>query len=112
MPYVDLVAGDDFASIWYYTNAPTGTIGGLDPNKPTIVMLHPVFLCSQWMHAQTDDNRLNSGYNIVVFDTRTAGKSLARPSGKLDLWVIAADLAHCFHVCMPLYPRLSYTHTN
>ena len=40
MPYVDLVSGDDYASIWYDTNAPNGNVGGFDPNKPTIVMLH------------------------------------------------------------------------
>lgn len=98
MPYVDLVSSDDYASIWYTTNAPSGNVGGFDPAKPTIVMMHPLFLDSTWMHSQMDDNRLHSGYNIVAFDTRTTGKSLFRPTGRQDLWVNAADLAHCFQV--------------
>ncbi|KAI0921978.1 hypothetical protein AcW1_004187 [Taiwanofungus camphoratus] len=102
MPYVDLVSSDDYASIWYTTNAPSGNVGGFDPAKPTIVMMHPLFLDSTWMHSQMDDNRLHSGYNIVAFDTRTTGKSLFRPTGRQDLWVNAADLAHCFqHLGLP-----------
>lgn len=99
MPYIDLVSGDDYASIWYDTNAPNGNVGGFDPDKPTIVMLHPLFLDSTWLYPQMDDHRLNSQYNIIVFDARCTGKSLCRPSGKYDLWVSAADLASCFHVC-------------
>ena len=98
MPYVDLVSGDDYASIWYDTNAPNGNVGGFDPNKPTIVMLHPLFLDSTWLYPQMDDHRLNSQFNIIVFDTRSTGKSISRPTGKYDLWVTAADLAFCFHV--------------
>lgn len=102
MPYIDLVSGDDYASIWYDTNAPNGNVGGFDPNKPTVVMLHPLFLDSTWLYPQMDDHRLNSQFNIVVFDTRSTGKSMMRPTGKFDLWVVAADLAFCFHVCHSL----------
>ncbi len=98
MPYVDLVSSDDYAAIWYNTNAPAGTVSGFDPDKPTLVMLHPLFLDSTWTHPQLDDPRLNANFNIVVFDTRTTGKSLFRPTGRHDLWVAAADLAHCFYV--------------
>ncbi|OSX60525.1 hypothetical protein POSPLADRAFT_1047949 [Postia placenta MAD-698-R-SB12] len=97
MPYVDLVSDDDYASIWYYTNSPNGNVSGFDPDKPTIAMLHPLCLDSTFMHPQLDDPRLDLGYNIIVFDTRTTGKSLSRASGRHDLWVITADLAHCFH---------------
>ena len=74
------------------------TTGGFDPNKPTVVMLHPLFLDSSWLYPQMDDHRLNSQFNIIVFDTRSTGKSISRPTGKYDLWVTAADLAFCFHV--------------
>ncbi|KAI0676767.1 Alpha/Beta hydrolase protein [Trametes maxima] len=97
MPYVDLVSSDDYASIWYTTNAPCCTVSGFDPEKPTLVMLHPLFLDSSWLHPQLDDPRLNSNFNIITFDQRSTGKSLYKPSGKHDLWVTAAELAHCFH---------------
>ncbi|KAI0637711.1 Alpha/Beta hydrolase protein [Trametes polyzona] len=102
MPYVDLVSSDDYAAIWYTTNAPACNVSGFDPDKPTLVMLHPLFLDSSWMHPQLDDPRLNSNFNIIVFDLRTSGKSLYRPTGRYDLWVTAADLAHCFyHLRLP-----------
>ncbi|RPD62035.1 alpha/beta-hydrolase, partial [Lentinus tigrinus ALCF2SS1-7] len=102
MPYVDLVSSDDYAAISYATNAPAGTVGGFDPEKPTLVILHPLFLDSTWTHPQFDDPRLNGNFNIIVFDTRTTGKSLYRPTGRHDLWVAAADLAHCFyHLRLP-----------
>ncbi|KAH9918146.1 uncharacterized protein B0H18DRAFT_1086887 [Fomitopsis serialis] len=97
MPFVDLVSGDDYASIWYDTNAPNGNVGGFDPAKPTVVLLHPLFLDSSWMFPQMDDHRLHSQFNIIVFDTRMTGKSMSRPTGKFDLWVAAADLAFCFY---------------
>ena len=98
MPYVDLVCSDDYAAISYTTNAPAGTVSGFDPEKPTLVMLHSLFLDSTWTHPQLDDPRLNGNYNIIVFDTRCTGKSFFRPTGRHDLWVAAADLAHCFYV--------------
>jgi pimeloyl-ACP methyl ester carboxylesterase len=69
------------------------------PDKPTIVMLHPLYLNSSWLWGQMDDPRLNSIYNIIAFDTRTSGKSMSSPSGMYDTWVQAADLALCFQVC-------------
>ncbi|KAI0829356.1 Alpha/Beta hydrolase protein [Trametes gibbosa] len=102
MPYVDLVSSNDYTAIWYNTNAPASTVGGFNPKKPTLVMLHPLFLDSSWLHPQLDDPRLNSNFNIIVFDLRTTGKSLYRPTGRYDLWVTAADLAHCFyHLRLP-----------
>ncbi|OJT13183.1 hypothetical protein TRAPUB_10274 [Trametes pubescens] len=85
MPFVDLVSSEDYAAIWYTTNAPACNVSGFDPAKPTLVMLHPLFLDSSWMHPQLDDPRLNANFNIIVFDLRTSGKSLYRPSGRYDL---------------------------
>ncbi|OCH95871.1 alpha/beta-hydrolase, partial [Obba rivulosa] len=98
MPYVDLYTSDDYASIWYTTNTPNGNVGSFDPSKPTIVMLHPLCLDSTWLHPQLDDPRLDSGFNIIAFDTRSTGRSYFRPSGKYDLWVNMADLAQAFHL--------------
>lgn len=99
MPYIDLVSSDDYASIWYFAHTPNGNVGSFDPEKPTIIMLHPLFLDSTWLHPQFDDQRLYSSYNLVVFDTRSAGKSLSRYNGRYDLWVGAADLALAIQVC-------------
>lgn len=98
MPYVDLHSADDYASIWYTTNTPNGNVGSFDPSKPTIVMLHPLCLDSTWLHPQLDDPRLNGGFNIIAFDTRSTGRSFFRPSGRYDLWVNMADLAQAFYV--------------
>lgn len=98
MPYVDLLHPADAVSIWYISSSRLGTVNSLNPEKPTIVMLHPLYLNSSWLWGQMDDPRLNSTYNIVAFDTRTSGKSISTPSGMYDTWVQAADLALCFQV--------------
>ena len=108
MPYVDLVSSDDYATISYTTNAPAGSVSGFDPDKPTLVMLHPLWLDSSWTTPQLDDPRLNANFNIIVFDTRSTGKSLFRPTGRHDLWVTAADLAHCFYVSSHAQPRRNF----
>ncbi|KAF8974713.1 alpha/beta-hydrolase [Flammula alnicola] len=96
MPYVDLHSKADYASIYYTTNALFSNVGGFDPEKPTIVILHPVFLDSTWLDLQMGDSRFNSQFNIIAFDMRCAGKSSCRPSARHDSWVDAADLAFCF----------------
>ena len=99
MPYIDLLHPSDVVSIWYTTSSRLGTVNSLQPDKPTIVMLHPLYLNSSWMWGQMDDPRLNSAFNMIAFDTRTSGKSMSTPSGMYDTWVQAADLALCFQVC-------------
>jgi len=98
MPYIDLLHPSDAVSIWYTSSSRLGTVNSLHPDKPTIVMLHPLYLNSSWLWNQMDDPRLNSAYNIIAFDTRTSGKSISSPSGMYDTWVQAADLALCFQV--------------
>ena len=98
MPYVDLFSSNDYATIWYETNSRFGNVGSFDPDKPTIVMLHPVFLDSSWLDSQFNDPRLNSAFNMIAIDMRVCGKSSARPSGLHDSWVDAADLAFVFQV--------------
>ncbi|THH31409.1 hypothetical protein EUX98_g2787 [Antrodiella citrinella] len=97
MPHVDLLSKEDYVSIFYRTNTATGNVGAFDPEKPTIVMIHPLHLDSDWLFPQLDDPRLRTKYNIIVFDTRVSGRSVTRYNGKYDLWVAAADLAHAFH---------------
>ncbi|KAJ7179524.1 Alpha/Beta hydrolase protein [Mycena filopes] len=103
MPFVDLHGGDDFASIHYITNSFFGNVGGFDPEKPTVCILHPTFLDSSWLYAQFNDPRLDGEFNLIAFDMRVAGKSEARHSGKHDSWVDAADLAFC-HQALRLAP--------
>jgi len=102
MPYIDLMSADDYASIWYTTNSRFGNVGSFDPEKPTIVMLHPMFLDSTWLDSQFGDPRLDSGFNLIAFDMRVCGRSTCRPSGLHDSWVEAADLAFIYHVSHPL----------
>lgn len=101
MPFVDLCSADDFASIHYITNSLFGNVGGFDPEKPTVCVLHPTFLDSTWLYAQFNDPRLDSEFNLIAFDMRVAGKSECRHSGKHDSWVDAADLAFCHQVHLP-----------
>ena len=98
MPFVDLLHPSDVVSIWYTSSSQLGTVNSLKPDKPTIVMLHPLYLNSTWLWGQMDDQRLDTAFNIVAFDTRTSGKSISTPSGMYDTWVQAADLALCFQV--------------
>jgi pimeloyl-ACP methyl ester carboxylesterase len=98
MPYVDLFSSKDYATIWYKTNSRYGNVGSFDPEKPTIVMLHPILLDSSWLDRQFNDPRLNSSFNLIAIDMRVCGKSFARPSGLHDSWVDAADLAFVFQV--------------
>lgn len=98
MPYVDIAQGNDFASLWYITNSPTGHVSGFDPDKPTIILLHPFFLDSRWLDAQFGDPRMDEDYNLIAFDQRAAGRTLSRPNGKQDSWTDAADLAFACHV--------------
>ncbi|KAI0260958.1 alpha/beta-hydrolase [Gloeopeniophorella convolvens] len=93
MPYVDLVADDDYVSIWYITNTPCSSVSTFDPNKPTVILLHPVSLDSSWLGNILGDPRLDDNYNMIAFDLRFSGKTWERPNGKLDCWVQAADLA-------------------
>ncbi|KAH8105492.1 Alpha/Beta hydrolase protein [Cristinia sonorae] len=97
MPFVDLVAKDDFASLWYSTNTACRNVGGFDPTRPTIVMLHPLHVDSTWLYPQLDDPRLTNKFNIITFDTRITGASVCRFSGMYDLYVAAADIAHAFY---------------
>ncbi|KAL1721333.1 Alpha/Beta hydrolase protein [Schizophyllum commune] len=103
MPYVDLYSNDDYARIHYKTNTLFNNVGGFDPEKPTVVILHPNFLDSTWVHNQFSDLRLDDGFNLIAFDMRVNGRSRARPSGRHDSWTDAADLAFC-HSMLGLPP--------
>lgn len=102
MPYIDLVTGqDDYVSLWYTTNSASGTVGGFDPDKPIVIMLHPIFLDSEWLYLQLQDPRLDDNFNIIAFDGRCAGRTHSRPTGKHDHWTDAADLAFAIQVRPP-----------
>ncbi|KIO03144.1 hypothetical protein M404DRAFT_27427 [Pisolithus tinctorius Marx 270] len=93
MPFVDIPSRGDYVSLWYRTNSVYGNVGSFDPSKPTIIMLHPLFLDSTWLQRHFDDPRLSLQYNIIAFDQRTMGRSRCRPSELHDCYVDAADLA-------------------
>jgi pimeloyl-ACP methyl ester carboxylesterase len=98
MPYVDFHSPDDYASIYYCTNAPRGNVSGFDPEKSTIIMLHPLFLDCTWLDNQFGDPRLGQSFNLIAFDMRVSGRSSCRSTGRHDSWVHAADLALCHQV--------------
>lgn len=98
MPYVDLHCSNDYASIFYTTNTPRGNVSAFQPDKPSIIILHPLFLDSTWLQHQFGDPRITSNYNVIAFDMRVCGKSSARPTPRHDSWVDAADLALCHRV--------------
>ena len=99
MPYVDLPnAHDDYASLWYITNSSTGTVGGFDPAKATVLLLHPQFLDSAWLSAQFEDPRLSTSYNLIALDARHSGQTTSRLNGKQDSWTDAADVAFALEV--------------
>lgn len=98
MPYVDIAQGNDFASLWYMTNSPTGHVSSFDPDKPTVILLHPFFLDTTWLDTQFGDPRLNADYNLIAFDQRASGQTRSRPNGKQDSWTDAGDLAFACHV--------------
>ncbi|KZP13057.1 alpha/beta-hydrolase [Athelia psychrophila] len=71
----------------------TANVGGFDPSKSSILMLHPMLMDSSWLANQLDDPRLDDCYNLIAFDLRACGKSKCGPSDAHDSWVNAADLA-------------------
>lgn len=93
MPYIDIPSRDDYVSIWYITNSDYGNVGSFDPERPTCILLHPLFLDSSWLIRHFDDPRLSKEYNLIAFDQRTCGRSRCRPSQWHDSYVDAADLA-------------------
>lgn len=95
MPFVDLHNKDDFASIFYVTNSEFGNVGGFDPEKPTVIILHPMFLDTQWLDNHWGDPRIYKNCNLIAFDMRCAGRSVSRPNARHDTWVEAADIALC-----------------
>ncbi|KIL68191.1 hypothetical protein M378DRAFT_71959 [Amanita muscaria Koide BX008] len=97
MPFVDISTRHDYASIYYRTNGSFNSVSGMDPEKPTIILLHPFLLDSSWLYNQFEDVRLASPYNLIAFDRRSSGNSKCRTSGSHDSWVDAADLAFCHH---------------
>ncbi|KAG8218315.1 alpha/beta-hydrolase [Butyriboletus roseoflavus] len=100
MPSVHLPSRDDHVSIWYTTNSTYGNVGSFDPGKPTVALLHPLFLDSSWLTRHFDDPRLSSDYNLVAFDQRNQGRSRCRPSALHDCYVDAADLASAIQALM------------
>ncbi|KAF9076617.1 Alpha/Beta hydrolase protein [Rhodocollybia butyracea] len=95
MPFVDIYSKDDYASIYYTTNTEFDCVGGFNPEKPTILMLHPYMMDSSWLIEQFSDPRLGSNFNLIALDMRVCGKSASRASGRHDSWVEAADMAMC-----------------
>ncbi|KAF5363858.1 hypothetical protein D9756_000594 [Leucocoprinus leucothites] len=103
MPFVDLHSTDDFASVYYQTNSQFGNVRGFDPEKPTVLILHPMFFDTDWLNYHWGDPRLYKNFNLIAFDMRCSGRTVCRPSPRHDTWVEAADVALC-HLKLRLPP--------
>jgi len=99
MPFIDLYSTNDFVSIYYKTNSQYGNVGGFDMDKPTILILPPMFFDTQWLDNHWGDPRLYQNFNLVALDMRCSGETVSRPSPRHDTWVEAADVALCHLVC-------------
>ena len=111
MPFVDILSSGDYVSLWYATNSPYNHVGSFDSTKPTIILLHPLYLDSTWLITQFQDPRLDLNYNMIAFDIRVCGQSMSRPSALHDSWVEAADLARAHQVNNESSFRLSHIQT-
>lgn len=54
----------------------------LDPTKPTLVLLHPLFFDSRFFARQYGDARLARGYNLVTLDHHYHGQTEAKLDDK------------------------------
>ncbi|KAG8955931.1 hypothetical protein FRC04_006379 [Tulasnella sp. 424] len=91
MPYLDL--SKDKISIWYTTNLKNDNIANLDRTKPTILILHGMFLNTRFLAPQFNDPRLNDNFNLIAYDAMSCGKTKNPVSPHNDLWCQAALIA-------------------
>lgn len=100
MPFLDL--SKDKISIWYITNLKNDNIANLDRSKPTILMIHGMFLNTRFLAPQFNDPRLSDNFNLVAYDMLSCGKTKNPVMPQHDLWCDAA-LIHqiCFELKLP-----------
>ncbi|KAG8907819.1 hypothetical protein FRB99_001992 [Tulasnella sp. 403] len=91
MPFLDLPK--DKISIWYTTNLKGDSIANLDRSKPTILILHGMFLNTRFLAPQFNDPRLNDNFNLIAYDSLSCGKTKNPVSPSHDLWCDAALIA-------------------
>lgn len=88
MPFLEL--SKDKISIWYTTNLKGDDIRNLDREKPTILMLHGMFLHTKFLAPQFSDPRLSDNFNLIAFDALNCGKTKNPVNPNHDLWCEAA----------------------
>ncbi|KAG8973452.1 hypothetical protein FRB90_009924, partial [Tulasnella sp. 427] len=91
MPFLDLPR--DKISIWYTTNLRNDSIANLDRNKPTLLILHGMFLNTRFLAPQFNDPRLSDNFNLIAYDAMSCGKTKNPVSPQNDLWCQAALIA-------------------
>jgi pimeloyl-ACP methyl ester carboxylesterase len=94
MPHIEFP--QDGVSLWYKTNLPNDDISRIDRAKPTIILIHGIFMSSEFLLYQFDDPVLGSNYNLIAFDQLSCGNTTNPMHGQHDFWVEAAllGLAH------------------
>ncbi len=95
MPYLDLPR--DKITIWYTTNLKNDNVANLDRSKPTILILHGMFLNTRFLAPQFTDPRLHDSFNMIAYDALSCGRTKNPVSPSHDLWCDAALIAQVAH---------------
>ncbi|KAG8935095.1 hypothetical protein FRC02_008667 [Tulasnella sp. 418] len=94
MPYLESKElAKDKIQLWYTTNLRNDNIAYLDRSKPTIILLHGMFLDTRFLAPQMADPRLKNAFNLIAFDSLSCGKTKNPVHSGRDLWCDAALLA-------------------
>ncbi|KAF8527054.1 alpha/beta-hydrolase [Gautieria morchelliformis] len=95
MPLFDAPSG---ARIHYMVPSSPDHSETIDPSKPTVVLLHPVFLDSHFFAKQYGDARLARGYNLASLDHHYHGQTEAELDDKpYDFNLVAEDLLYAMN---------------
>nr|AOR51847.1 alpha -beta hydrolase [Phaffia rhodozyma] len=75
MPYVKINSNTGTQNIYYNISTPTeASADQIDPTRPTVLFLHPIFIASEIFHPQFTDPLLRK-FNLVALDSRLHGLS-------------------------------------
>jgi len=96
MPYIESKElAKDKIQVWYTTNLKGDNTANLDRSKPTVLLLHGMFLSSRFLAPQFNDQRLSGAFNLIAIDALSCGKTKNPVAPQHDLWSDAALIAIC-----------------
>lgn len=72
MPYVEIPQDD--VSLYWRSNLPNDDLSYIRSNpKPVILLLHPLFMCTDFLDAQFTDPLLVENFHLIAFDSVSYG---------------------------------------